>query len=97
MTADLIYTFQSLGLANGYDDVEAEFAPFKEFKSTWKRSGHSVRFQISDYLRGADRRARRLCQLLHGCLTGRGPGHLLRQSHHLDGSKDFVNRNNRFI
>ncbi len=95
MTADLIYTFQSLGLANGYDDVEAEFAPFKEFKSTWKRSGHSVRFQISDYLRGADRRVLEdFANSLYGCLTGEGPRGIYSDSLIAwMGSKDFVNRN----
>lgn len=48
-------SFQSVGRSHGYTDVEASFASFKEFKSTWRRSGYHASFQISDYLRGADR------------------------------------------
>lgn len=54
MSAELTDVFISLGREHGYDDVVAEFAPFKEFKSTWRRLGSSVRFQISDYMVGAD-------------------------------------------
>jgi hypothetical protein len=55
MSTELADVFGSLGREHGYDDIAAEFAPYKEFKSTWRRSGRSVRFQISDYLGGADR------------------------------------------
>jgi len=55
MTDELMGAFQSVGVRHGYDDIAAEFTPYKEFKSTWRRSGRSVRFQISDYLGGADR------------------------------------------
>ena len=55
MSTELAEVFDSQGRDYGYDDILAEFAPYKEFKSTWRRSGRSVQFQISDYLSGADR------------------------------------------
>lgn len=55
MSTELADIFGSIGREQGYDDIVAEFAPYKEFKSSWRRSGRSVRFQISDYMNGADR------------------------------------------
>jgi hypothetical protein len=46
-------TFRTMGTAYGYDRVQADFAPYKEFKSTWQRLGKEVSFEISDYLGGA--------------------------------------------
>lgn len=48
-------SFRSIGGLFGYRTVEAEFSPFKEFKSTWRRTGTSATFQVSDYLEGAER------------------------------------------
>lgn len=50
----LVASFRSVGKTFGFEDVEARFTPFKEFKSCWYRSGKSVTFEISDYLKGAD-------------------------------------------
>jgi hypothetical protein len=44
--------FRTVGTSRGYE-AEAAFAANKEFKSCWWRWGHSVRFEVSDYLRGA--------------------------------------------
>ena len=52
--ADLGTTFRSIGTTYGYEEIEADFASYKEFKSTWRKCGKSVSFQISDYLGGAD-------------------------------------------
>lgn len=46
-------TFRTIGTAYGYDQVRADFASYKEFKSTWQRFGKKVSFEISDYLGGA--------------------------------------------
>lgn len=51
--AELNEVFQSAGRKHGYEDIAAEFAPFKEFKSVWRRWGTKIRFQISDYMEGA--------------------------------------------
>jgi len=45
--------FRSVGREHGYDNIEARFYPFKEFKSTWCRSGQRAEFRVSDYLRWA--------------------------------------------
>lgn len=55
MTDELSETFHAVGGRHGFEDIRAEFIPYKEFKSTWQRSGQRVRFQISDYLGGAGR------------------------------------------
>ncbi len=47
--------FSTIGRSFGYRNVEAEFSPYKEFKTTWRRSGADAKFQVSDYLEGADR------------------------------------------
>jgi hypothetical protein len=46
--------FRSIGNTYGYEEVDADFASYKEFKSTWRRCGKKVSFQISDYLGDAD-------------------------------------------
>ena len=51
---DLDNTFRSVGTTYGYEDIDADFASYKEFKSTWRRCGKKVSFQISDYLEGAN-------------------------------------------
>lgn len=47
---DLGTVFRSVGTSFGYEDIETKFARYKEFKSTWCRSGKKVNFQITDYL-----------------------------------------------
>lgn len=42
-----------VGRANGYEDVQAEFSPFRDFKLKWTRSYKWISFEISDYLRDA--------------------------------------------
>ncbi len=51
---DLQGLFQAIGREYGYDAICAEFVPFKEFKSKWRRSGTSVSFEISDYIQEAN-------------------------------------------
>ncbi|MDD1773276.1 MAG: M48 family metallopeptidase [Methanomassiliicoccales archaeon] len=46
--------FRSVGREYYYQDVEARFYPFKEFKSTWCRNRQRAEFRISDYLKWAD-------------------------------------------
>jgi hypothetical protein len=43
-------TFRDIGRSYGYDDISADFASYKEFKSTWQRCGKKITFLISDYL-----------------------------------------------
>lgn len=40
--------------AQGYDEVNAEFVEFRDFKIKWMRTYRWVSFEISDYLKGAD-------------------------------------------
>ena len=42
--------FLTVGQRFGYDQVDAEFHPFKEFKTTWQRCGTSAEFKVTDYL-----------------------------------------------
>lgn len=46
--------FQAIGRRYGFDEVDAEFYPFKEFKTTWQRTGTKAEFKVTDYLLGAD-------------------------------------------
>ena len=42
-----------VGARNGYDDVEAEFSAFRDFKMKWTRSYKWISFEVADYLKHA--------------------------------------------
>lgn len=42
--------FSVVGVRNGYDEVLAEFSPFRDFKVKWSRSYKWIEFEVSDYL-----------------------------------------------
>ncbi|MFA6803718.1 MAG: hypothetical protein WCR24_04400, partial [Candidatus Methanomethylophilaceae archaeon] len=48
-------SFRLVGKQYGYDNVDAEFVAFKEFKVKWQRSCGWADFQVSDYLVDAPR------------------------------------------
>lgn len=45
--------FAEAGKRNGYEDVTAEFAAFRDFKVRWTRSYRWANFEVSDYLSDA--------------------------------------------
>lgn len=45
--------FAVAGMRNGYDDIHAEFSPFRDFKIKWTRSYRWISFEVSDYLMDA--------------------------------------------
>lgn len=52
--ANLEAIVTAVGKNYGYDQIKAQFYPFKELKSTWKRNGSQLSLRVSDYLRLAD-------------------------------------------
>ena len=44
---------QNAGRKNGFEDIRAEFAAFRDFKLKWTRSYKWISFEVSDYLRSA--------------------------------------------
>lgn len=42
--------FSVVGSRNGYEEVTAEFSPFRDFKMKWTRTYKWISFEISDYL-----------------------------------------------
>ena len=42
--------FTVVGTRNGYDRVQAEFSPFRDFKVKWSGSYKWIEFEVSDYL-----------------------------------------------
>lgn len=48
-------SFRTIGKEYGFDNVDAEFAAFKDFKVKWQRSYRWAEFKISDYLIDAPR------------------------------------------
>ena len=44
---------RNAGIRNGFEDIQAEFAPFRDFKLRWTRSYKWISFEVSDYLRNA--------------------------------------------
>ena len=49
----LIRAMQNAGKRNGFEDIQAEFAAFRDFKLKWTRSYKWISFEVSDYLRNA--------------------------------------------
>ena len=41
------------GIRNGFDEIQAEFAAFRDFKLKWTRSYKWISFEVSDYLKNA--------------------------------------------
>ena len=50
---ELNMTFQKVGNDFGFENVEAEFAPFRDLKIKWVRTVDRATFDVSDYLREA--------------------------------------------
>jgi hypothetical protein len=50
---DIGQQFLTVGHRFGYNQVDAEFHPFKEFKTTWQRCGTSAEFKVTDYMGSA--------------------------------------------
>lgn len=44
---------QNAGRRNGFDDIQAEFAAFRDFKLRWTRNYRWIVFEVWDYLRNA--------------------------------------------
>jgi hypothetical protein len=44
---------QNAGRRNGFEDIQAEFSAFRDFKLKWTRSYKWISFEVSDYLRSA--------------------------------------------
>lgn len=44
---------QNAGRRNGFEDIQAEFVAFRDFKLKWTRSYRWISFEVSDYLRNA--------------------------------------------
>jgi predicted metal-dependent hydrolase len=92
---DLGGTFRSIGTTYGYEEVEADFESYKEFKSTWLKCGKKVSFKISDYLNGADTwLIGDFARSLYTRIAKNGPPHLYsdRLKAYLQ-SEEFVTRN----
>jgi len=66
-------TFSEVGRGFGYDNVNAEFAAFKEFKVRWQRSYKCADFKVSDYMMDAPREAvEALAGTLFSKISGKG-------------------------
>ena len=44
---------RNAGIRNGFDDIQAEFSAFRDFKLKWTRPYKWISFEVSDYLRNA--------------------------------------------
>ena len=44
---------RNAGIRNGFEDITAEFAAYRDFKLKWTRSYKWISFEVSDYLRNA--------------------------------------------
>lgn len=63
--------FSEIGKEFGFENVQAEFVAFKEFKVKWQRSYKWADFRVSDYLEDApDDVIRGLCRSLFSKIVG---------------------------
>ena len=68
--------FKEIGKEYGFEKVEAEFVPFKEFKVRWQRSYKWADFKVSDYLSDAPPEViAGLCRSLFSKITGEDEGY----------------------
>ena len=44
---------RNAGVRNGFDEIQAEFSAFRDFKLKWTRCYKWISFEVSDYLRNA--------------------------------------------
>ena len=44
---------RNAGIRNGFDEIQAEFSAFRDFKLKWTRSCKWISFEVSDYLKNA--------------------------------------------
>ena len=44
---------RNAGIRNGFEEIQAEFSAFRDFKLKWTRSYKWISFEVSDYLRNA--------------------------------------------
>ena len=44
---------RNAGIRHGFDEIQAEFSAFRDFKLRWTRSYKWISFEVSDYLRNA--------------------------------------------
>ena len=64
--------FRKVGEKYGYDNVNADFTTFREFKVQWQRSYKWASFRVSDYLMEADDSVMEgLAETLFSRITGR--------------------------
>lgn len=71
--AQLTTICAEVGALHGYEDVHAEFAPFRDFKVKWTRSYKWISFEFSDYLRDAPEDViRSLTGTIYARLRGEG-------------------------
>lgn len=49
----LTAVFSAVGKRYGYDEIQAEFVPFRDFKVRWMRSYKWISLEISDYMKDA--------------------------------------------
>ncbi|QHK17614.1 hypothetical protein JS82_05655 [Methanomassiliicoccaceae archaeon DOK] len=49
----LIRAMRNAGIRNGFDEIQAEFSAFRDFKLKWTRSYRWISFEVSDNLRNA--------------------------------------------
>jgi hypothetical protein len=76
-TEDVLRTkFKEIGKEYEFDNVEAEFAPFKEFKIRWQRSYKWADFKVSDYFADAPPEViEGLCRSMFSKITGDDEGY----------------------
>ena len=68
--------FKEIGKEYGFEKVEAEYVPFKEFKVRWQRSYKWADFKVSDYLMDAPPEViAGLCRSLFSKITGEDEGY----------------------
>lgn len=85
--------FAKAGEKHGYEDVEAEFCDYKDFKIKWSRSCKWARFFVSDYLKDAPAEViEDVAELIMGKIAGEDASYSPESVAWFE-SKEFIARN----
>lgn len=76
---------RNAGIKNGFDEIQAEFSTFRDFKLKWTRSYKWISFEVSDYLRNAPKNV--MQSLAERGLAEYDPDLVIRWSSVGDGSR----------
>ena len=85
---------QNAGRRNGFEDIQAEFAAFRDFKLKWTRSYKWISFEVCDYLKNAPENViKSLAETVFARMRGEGKTEYSREVCDYLNSDEFLKEN----